>query len=93
MGGLCAEIFYVSAECHFSTELGQKVHWLKCFGELNRCLAMWSYTSPLMQQKLVEEGIVSGIINELKVYNDSPASEVITCIPITVYTQKRKEPF
>jgi len=76
---LCVNTHYIWARALLNvscTELGQKQQWFRCFGELNRCFAMWSSTTPLMQQKLVKEGIVSGIMYELEVYKDSPTSEV-----------------
>ena len=50
---------------------------------------MWSSTTPLMKWKLIEEGVVSGLIYVLEVCKDSPASEVKkTCTNVLWFSTK-----
>ena len=63
------------AESHFS-ETGSK-H--RCFWSLNQTFALWSSTTPLMQQLLVEKGLMIGVLLELEAFRNCPSSEVCTC--------------
>ena len=47
-----------------------------CFWELNKSFWILSTTTPLMQQLLVEEGVLSGIICELELFKNCSSSEV-----------------
>ena len=47
-----------------------------CFWELNKSFLIWSATTPLMQQLLVEEGVMSGIICELELFKNCSSNEV-----------------
>ena len=60
----------------FHVEIIKHESYQHCFWELNRVFLAWSATTPLMQQMLVEEGLISGMIYELELFKDSPNSEV-----------------
>ena len=47
-----------------------------CLWELNKSFLTLSTTTPLMQQLLVEEGVLSGIICELELFKNCSSSEV-----------------
>ena len=55
------------------TEKGSK-H--RCLWSLNQTFALWSSTTPLMQQLLVEKGLMIGALLELEAFKDCPNNEV-----------------
>ena len=50
-----------------------------CLWVLNRTFHIWS-SSTLLQQLLVEEGILSGIVYQLEMFKECPNSEVCFCL-------------
>lgn len=49
----------------------------KCLWSLNQTFALWSSTTTLMQQMLVEKGLMVGVLLELQAFSNCPTTEVI----------------
>ena len=66
----------------------------KCLWSLNQTFALWSSTTAMMQQTLVENGLMIGVMLELQAFRNVPTSEVIyncstTCFQLYVqWSQK-----
>jgi len=55
-----------------------------CLWVLNRTFHIWS-SSALLQQLLVEEGVLSGIVYQLEMFKDCLNSEVCLCCMIEAH--------